>query len=207
MKTARIISLTLIIVLGIISIVNADSLQIQSFDNGHWYQRIDSNMSWQDAKTYADGLGGYLATITSQNEQDFIWSNLGATIDDFIWLGGTDEVVEGTWKWVTGETFWIGLANGYPVDNAYTNWAYNTVPNDAEPDNIGRGQDYLAFFPVRYGHNGGWDDFGLPDYNHLQPFIVEWNPTSVPEPSTILLIGSGLVGIIASRRYFKKQEN
>ena len=50
-----------------------------------------------------------------------------------------------------------------------------------------------------YGHNGGWDDFGLPDYNHLIPSVVEWNynPTVVPEPisSILFLVGSAMFGI------------
>jgi|WetSurMetagenome_2_1015567.scaffolds.fasta_scaffold72534_4 hypothetical protein len=177
----------------------AGTLPIQNPDNGHWYSRIDANMSWQEAKENALAFGGYLATISSQTEQDFLWINLSSAIDDFIWLGGTDEVQEGTWKWVTGETFWIGGTNGISVANSYENWARNSG-QIAEPDNIGSGQDYLAFFPVSYGHGGGWDDYGLPDYNHLKPSIIEWdsNPTPVPESgSTLMFLTVGIGSILA----------
>ncbi|HOW59873.1 MAG TPA: lectin-like protein [Candidatus Omnitrophota bacterium] len=169
--------------------------------NGHFYERNDTNLSWHDAETYAEGLGGYLGTITSQAEQNFVWSNLGLN-EEFIWLGGTDEVLEGTWKWVTGETFWIGGIDGYSVGGAYNNWGKNGLIQ-SEPDNIGQGQDYLVFFPGGLGgHNGEWDDYGLPDYNHLKPSIIEYNssPTAIPEPSTILLMLSGLLGLPFVRR-------
>ena len=57
----------------------------------HWYQRIDTNMSWHDAKSYAESLGGHLAIVTSQNENDFLWNNLAKDTGAFIWLGGTDK--------------------------------------------------------------------------------------------------------------------
>lgn len=160
--------------IGCSSFAVADSPRLQNPNNGHWYQRIDTPSSWQEAKTYAQTVGGNLAVITSQSEQDFVWNNFGATTDEFIWLGGTDEVEEGVWKWLTGETFWIGGIDGYPVDNAYNNWARNGEVQ-AEPDNMGLGQNYLAFFASGYGHNGGWDDYGLPESNPLKPFIIEWN--------------------------------
>ena len=189
------------IILITASLAVADSPQLEY--SGHWYQRIDTSMNWQDAKSYAESFGGYLTTITSQGEQDFLWNNFGATIDDFIWLGATDEVEEGTWKWVTGETFYIGQYNtgGYPVNDAYINWGAR------EPDNCCNGQDYLAFFAKSYGHNGGWDDYGdgSPDNVTAKPFIVEWdsNPPVVPEPvSSILFVVGGAV--FAGRRYYKK---
>jgi hypothetical protein len=126
-------------------------------------------MDWHTAKAHAESLGGYLTTITSQSENDFLWINLGSVINNFIWLGATDEVEEGVWKWVTGETFWLGGVDGQNVNGSYSNWGSN------EPDDLGSGQDYLAFFASSYGHNGGWDDFGPPIDYHEKPFIVEWD--------------------------------
>ncbi|MEN8216090.1 MAG: C-type lectin domain-containing protein [Pseudomonadota bacterium] len=34
--------------------------------NGHSYQRIDTEKTWQDAKYFCQKEGGYLATITSE---------------------------------------------------------------------------------------------------------------------------------------------
>ena len=41
---------------------------------GHTYQLIFEKMSWKDADIYARSAGGHLATITSVEEQNFVWS-------------------------------------------------------------------------------------------------------------------------------------
>lgn len=200
MKKVKFIRIFCLLAVVLISVNSAFADSVIVEYSGHWYQRIDTNMSWHDAKTYAENLGGYLSVVTSQNENDFLWNNLAKDTGAFIWLGGTDEAQEGVWKWITGDTFWIGNASGSPVDGAYTNW---TLDN---PSDTGRGQDYLAFFPS-YHANNKWDDFGLPDYNHLVSSMVEWNynPTVVPEPiSSILFIIGGAV--LAGRKYLRRRK-
>lgn len=46
--------------------------------------------------------------------------------------------------------------------------------------------------------NGGWNDFGL-DFIQL----TESAPSAVPEPSALLLLGAGLAGLAACRRFKK----
>lgn len=122
----------------------ADSLKTQNPTNGHLYQRFDSTMTWHEGKGYCETLGGYLATITSQSEQDFVYTNLISTSPNSVWLGGTDESAEGTWTWVTGE------------DWNYSNWG------GGEPNDYEGAEDYLACFspldPVAYGREGHWND-------------------------------------------------
>ncbi|MGA1840775.1 MAG: C-type lectin domain-containing protein, partial [bacterium] len=130
-----------------------DSSKIQNPNNRHQYQLFDTEMTWIDAYAYCEILGGHLATITSQDEDDFVYSNLG--IDGInIWLGGTDEETEGAWKWITGESW------------SYTNWG------STQPDNLQNGQNYLSYFD---SEPGKWDDDGLPGYNNTHPFICEWS--------------------------------
>jgi hypothetical protein len=74
-------------------------------------------------------MGGHLVTVTSSGENSFLF-NLWPS----GWIGLTDEVTEGTWKWVTGETF------------SYTNW------NSGEPNNSGN-EDYIQFVG-----SGKWND-------------------------------------------------
>ncbi len=119
------------------------------------YQFIYSyDISWTDAKEAAeasrfDGKRGHLATITSQSENDFL---TGLIPDNsHPWIGLTDETTEGTYQWVTGETF------------DYSNW------NTGEPS-AGADEDYIEFF----GSNGKWND--SKNHNgHTNGYIVEYN--------------------------------
>jgi hypothetical protein len=84
---------------------------------------------------------------------------------------------------VTGEAF------------GYNNWP------DGEPNNWGGDERYIAFdhgFSITDGKV--WNDLGVGGTNY--GFIVEYE--SVPEPSTMLLLGSGLVGLVAFRKRFKR---
>lgn len=162
---------------------------VQYPDNGHSYQRIVTGMSWSGAKTHCEGLGGYLATLTSKAENDFVFKNVG--LDGInIWLGGTDAKTEGQWEWVTGETW------------SYENWA------SGQPDDGGTGgQDQLIFWDQAPGQ---WDDNGLPrnDFSTAS-FICEWNQQQQPSASipTMSVWGIGILacilGFIGIRRRMK----
>ena len=105
----------------------ADSPRIQNPDNGHWYQRIDTGMTWHDARDHCASLGGHLATVTSSAEDQFVYNSVGASGGE--WLGATDEGSEGDWRWVTGEPW------------NYTNWAPHEPTNGAgapPPGNSGK---------------------------------------------------------------------
>jgi len=136
---------------------------------GHYYTWIATYTTWANAKTGAEGLGGYLATITSAAEQSWLQSNVipaGQTSH----LGGTDESVEGTWVWITGEPW------------SYTNW------NGGEPNNVGN-EDYLA-----WNSNTTWNDI-VGTSGGTNGYVVEWNvnPNIPPPPAA----PSGLAGSTA----------
>ena len=115
---------------------------VYEFFNGHFYEFIDTAMSWDDAVAYADslsfnGMQGHLVTITSPEENDFVY-DLGRlhSPDDFIWLGASDTSVESEWVWRTGPEedfhFWTGYTNngngpgsgdGTTVNEGYANWS------------------------------------------------------------------------------------
>ena len=97
--------------------------------NGHGYLLISKPMEWREAKEYAERMGGHLATITSQEEQDWICQTFPVTRSS--WIGGTDEDVEGEWRWVTGEEW------------DYTNWAPG-APNNVDLMRDGEGEDALT---------------------------------------------------------------
>ena len=98
-------------------------------------------MTWTDARQACLNMGGHLVTVTTAAENTFIfnlWPN--------GWIGLTDEAVEGTWRWVTGETY------------SWSNW------NPGEPNNAGN-EDYIQFVG-----GGKWND--LP--NSSLPYVLEF---------------------------------
>jgi hypothetical protein len=109
--------------------------------NGHSYYRSTGSMTWTDARQACLNMGGHLVTSTSLAENNFLfnlWPN--------GWIGLTDEVVEGQWRWVTGEPF------------SWSNW------NGGEPNNSNN-EDYIQFVG-----GGKWND--LP--NVSLPYVLEF---------------------------------
>jgi len=172
---------------------------------GHSYEIVLTNMTWNDARAAAlnmthDGDDGYLATITSQVENDFVAGLLNGVS---AWIGGTDAFDPDTWSWIdgpdAGDEFWQGLADGSPLNGAYTNWGEHD-PNDGG----GAGQDSLVICTAGVGpcvleNTGEWVDRPGSD---LRAFVVEFGTAAqIPEPTTAILMGGGLVGLaLASRR-------
>jgi len=110
--------------------------------NGHSYYRSTGSAFWTTAKQNCIDMGGHLVTVTSSGENSFLY-NLWPS----GWIGLTDEVTEGTWRWVTGETY------------SYTSW------NPGEPNNSGN-EDYVQFVG-----GGKWND--LPNGYSL-PYVIEF---------------------------------
>jgi len=156
---ARFVVLNLLAV-GLAAVSSADAEPVQwtaeSGGNGHWYEFVDAATTWQAAKVAAGakshlGMVGYLGTITSYDEQRFILSTVS---NSAMWLGGTDEQTEGTWKWVTGpETGQVFFGPGVPV-GAFSYWY------PGEPNNMGLGEHYLH---MGLHAPGGWNDNGAPN--------------------------------------------
>ncbi|SJM92332.1 C-type lectin domain-containing protein [Crenothrix polyspora] len=133
------------------SSVLADTGKLVNPANNHTYQMFDSNnRTWDDAKADCTKRGAHLATITSLQENTWIWGNFGSN-DTSRWLGGTNEVQKGIWTWITGEPW------------AYVNWSSNNEPSSP---------NYLVM--RQYG-GGTWLSSGGPDNpSQKAPYICEW---------------------------------
>ena len=113
---------------------NNDGAETGKFSfQGHTYQVFDDPLTWEDAKISCEAKGGYLATITTQEEQDFVNALLSTSSAYFYWLGGTDERTEGSWEWVTGEPW------------SYENWRSGQPDNHSDLSD--RQEDYLTIQP------------------------------------------------------------
>lgn len=108
--------------------------------NGHYYKVFDIGDFCISAQSYCESAGGYLCTITSQEEQNFVLSLLSDSGKNVYWLGGTKTANQ--WGWITGEDF------------SYTNWGPN------EPNNMEGSENYLQFYAKDYRQKiaGDWND-------------------------------------------------
>jgi hypothetical protein len=169
--------------------------------NGHYYEAVsglDIGYSWYQADAAAQassfmGVAGYLATVTSAEENAFITSTFPEAYYGGHWLGGFQPdgspEPDGGWQWVTGEAW------------SYTNWAAG------EPNNSNFGPEYSHEDGLQFRSDplltfGSWNDWlrsrqSLPDANFYPGYVVEY-PT--PEPATVAFMGLGLAGLWVRRR-------
>ena len=147
MKTQKkiiVFGLILIFVMGFVEINQIISGNGEATYNGHEYKLFTNSKTWDKAKADCEAQGGHLVTISSKEENDFV-SNLAGS--DPIWIGLTDEIHEGSWQWINGESL------------TYTNWG------SGEPNDAGTGEDYAVM-----GINSLWND----EFNHRENYVCEW---------------------------------
>jgi hypothetical protein len=153
--------------------------------NNHLYYLL-APASWTDSQTQALILGGNLVTINDAAENAWVYSTFGG-MNRPLWLGLTDQAVEGTFTWVSGEPL------------SFVNW------NTGEPNN-GSGfvpnEDYVYMIEANPAwpqlSPGKWNDVPVDGEGIHKPVygVVE----VVPEPS-IMAFGIGsLVALSWARR-------
>ncbi len=114
----------------------------------HHYLFVAEKKKWHEASRACEEMGGHLVTITSREEDEFVFK---LTNGNNAWIGCTDEEKEGRWTWVTGERF------------SYKNWA------DGQPDN--HDHDPFGFYWEKTP--GRWADVSDRFLGPLG-FICEW---------------------------------
>lgn len=126
--------------------------------NGHYYYLYTGGIAstYEEALQFCADKGGYLATLTSQEENDFVYSYITQQNCESAYFGFSDSESEGIWEWCTGE----------PV--SYTNW-HSGEPNKENPN-----EDYGMLY-YKYS-DGSWNDgdFGNNTVNGGTAFICEW---------------------------------
>ena len=199
-KLALLIGL-LVLVISAVSSGAPIEWTVASGGNGHFYDLVFENppLNWIEARDAANnsthlGYSGHLATITSAQEAHFLRDSFSSQMTiqvfatandqdgDFAFIGMSYNTTTASYEWVTGET--VGYTGFGPP----------------EPNNPGV-QNYII---ARVLDNGGigaswqWDDhFLLPPEADRLGYFVEY---PIPEPSTGLLLATGLLGLGIRRR-------
>ena len=125
----------------------------------HRYRMYKGVPRWVEAEAFCRALGGHMATLTSEEENQFVHSYMWNGGFTTAYFGLEDEERDHTWEWVSGE----------PVE--YTNW------DSGEPSYSGR-ERYGMYF---YKHTTGtWNDAHFYEDTEVDPgcsFICEWDLT------------------------------
>ena len=151
--------------------------------NGHVYEAIvvEGGVTWTNARNAAVAMGGDLVSITSAEENTFVFSLIETNVAIWYsesntygpWIGaiqapGSQEP-SGGWEWVDGE----------PMD--YTAW------NTYEPNNNVLLSEYAHFFGLGRNHiQPLWNDTS-PDFI-CNGYIVEY--TDRPDLASTIRIAS-----------------
>ena len=165
------------------------------------------NATYATATTKAQSLGGYLARIDDASENLAVFNFLAANNASitqaagdgggarYVWLGGDDLAVEGTWRWQNNtDAFYVGTGGaGAPAGGRYNNFGVGAFTQ--EPDDFMSAQDGLGMAmddwpaPSGIGGNaaGKWNDISAAN---TMAFVVE---VAVPEPSASALLALGLL--------------
>ena len=127
---------------------------------GNEYKLISNALTWTSARSACISGGGHLVSITSPEENNFVWSLISGSGMFDQWIGINDYYGgEGNWQWVdTNE----------PV--IYTNWA-SGEPNAAYPE-----EDFGEI----YRDNGLWNDQWEQRFITIyQYYVCEWETGNI----------------------------
>lgn len=125
--------------------------------NGHRYcvYNVDTVTDWNSAQAYCEERGGHLATITSAEEDAFLYSYIVDAGYHSAMFGLSEQEKADDWRWVTGESL------------SYQNWHLG------EPNHQG-GYEHYGMYYKKFT-DGTWNDgSGLGG-----PFICEWENMGV----------------------------
>ena len=177
--------------------------------SGNYYAVDTTNRSWVDAKANAEGLRlwgttgptGYLATVTSLDEFNFVKSKSG--VGSQAWLGATRFASPPTtdssknWRWAGGpelnEVFFNGTTTSDGTGNVsgkYNAWC------SAEPNNSGN-EGYLQF-----NNSGCWNDLSTQTISSVIEFTGAGSAsnatTSISGPEAVPMLSPALLALFAS---------
>ena len=168
----------------------------------HFYKYVASqSITASAAKTAAEastefGLPGYLASVTSAEENEFIIGKLQGDngIATNVWIGGNDSATEGTFKWTTGpevgKTFYTGCETSTTArtgtTSTFAKWAdgepNNAIANDPYTPCTSTSTDFEGCIATNWRPSwaprnalGLWNDLSCTSVNgQVKGYLVEY---------------------------------
>ena len=174
--------------------------------NGHYYKFDSTSRTASAATAFAEsdvlyGVKGYLATVTSSQEQSFIHTNISG---NNLWLGGTDDfsvinsrcptayatqsAAEGRWTWYTGPEacqefqignsssfYWVHKDTGAQLDRTSGNQPNARYTNfcSGEPNNWSGAEHFMV---DKWSGSTCWNDWGTySNAGQTQGSIIEFS--------------------------------
>jgi len=181
---AGVATVTTSLVPSINASVDSNTVQLFNPENGHYYRILKTTTaSWSDALTQSEastvcGVKGYLATITSTEENSFISQNALTTNLGDIWIGGQYFVNGGVDSYR-----WVGANNNGPLEEfnlpVYSFQSRTGIPagpwQTGEPNYSSKPDSVMQLWFTNNSY--GWDDVGQSSANRI--FLTEYgNNTS-----------------------------
>ena len=187
----------------------ADNIYDYNAENGHYYLAVNNPVPWTTARDNAAaatymGMKGYLATVTSEEENNYLYSMIQMN----TWLGGTcqpsyltglDLNINGTpttslygggqarYFWATGpeagQAFWEGSFGTAGTSHMYTHWSDE---GHYEPNNAGSGEHCTHMWGVKTADAvlGAWNDYAGTT---SCAYIIEFGDMPDDEPITDII--------------------
>ncbi|PZC73055.1 hypothetical protein B5X24_HaOG210143 [Helicoverpa armigera] len=125
----------------------------------------EAKKAWRQAEAECVRLGGHLASVLNERQQQIMDQLLihapGAGVDDVYWIGATDAVHEGEFRWSDGLPF------------SYAHWFPGWRKHSGQPNDDGTsGQDCVEArreFPPRppAADTFMWNDRGCREHNYF----------------------------------------
>ncbi len=128
------------------------------------YYLSDATLPWPQANTQSIAAGGHLVYIESQEENDFILSQIG----EVVFIGMTDENSEGTFTWSDGSALSYDNTQSFTPNSSSNNYGviYNWAPGRWGYESSNVWKKYLLEVPCG-GSSGG----SVPSTVTLTPSI------------------------------------
>jgi hypothetical protein len=120
--------------------------------SGHTFAITSAAMNWNNAKVQATALGGYLTTINTKAENDWLTTRFRIQHGAELWIGANDKTTPNTWVWDNGTT-----ANDNGLTDDLSNnatWADGSTRKwvSGEPNHSGASCGHI------WKTSGHWDD-------------------------------------------------